>query len=297
MGNFTLACLLGQNDRAQSFDVASYSPVTNVQSWEKQAQSNWSFTGSQGQTYVHSSPQALQIEVNSLGGASYVLRFRHGRANDAFERWFPEVDTHTIESAAWILVDPVTASGDLNFELRAASDAALPLPGSKLGTDPLGFHQLNVVTYSDGSVNPDVGIWVASGPAVTSGTTVIVDDVLTSADRISLFPEWTFQERARLIRNQHRALGGELHTHVWDKYFAYTVPLRFLPDSHVELINWWWQSQFDLLFTLNSSDSESRYIVRIVNDVQPVGRRVRPYDDLWEGTLQLESINRGDLVF
>jgi hypothetical protein len=38
-------------------------------------------------------------------------------------------------------------------------------------------------------------------------------------------------------------------------------------------------------------------IVRIVNDRQPIGRRVRPYDDLWQGALELESINTGALAF
>jgi hypothetical protein len=37
--------------------------------------------------------------------------------------------------------------------------------------------------------------------------------------------------------------------------------------------------------------------VRNVNDRQPIGRRIRPYDNLWEGVLQLESINDGAPVF
>ena len=73
--------------------------------------------------------------------------------------------------------------------------------------------------------------------------------------------------------------------------------MRFLPTSHADLINWWWENQFNLVFTLDTSDSESTRILRMVNERQPIGGRIRPYKDQWQGTLQLESIDEGGLVF
>jgi hypothetical protein len=121
--------------------------------------------------------------------------------------------------------------------------------------------------------------------------------VLTTIDPITLLPEWDFEERARVLKAEHRTQGGLLYTYVWEKHFAYNVPLRFLSDSHAALLNWWWENQFDLALTLDSSDSESTRIVRIVNDRQPIGKRIRPYANLWEGMVELESIDRGSLVF
>lgn len=297
MGEFSLACLLGQYDRAQSFDVDSFAPVTHVQSWAKADQTSWYFSDSQSPTQVHSSGQALRIEVFSRSGGVSILEYAHGAANDAHARWFPQVDTHIVESALWTLLDPLPSSGGLRFEVLTGADVALPIPGASLGSDPLAFRQLTTTTVSDGAASPRVAVRIPSGSSIASDTVLLVDDVMTAVDPIVLHPEWSFQERARLLKAEHRTMGGDLHSLVWNKYFAYRVPLRFLADSEADLINWWWGEQLALQFTLDTSDSESRYIVRIVNDVQPIGGRMRPNENLWQGTLLLESINRGDLRF
>ncbi|MCZ6749303.1 MAG: DUF935 family protein [SAR324 cluster bacterium] len=59
----------------------------------------------------------------------------------------------------------------------------------------------------------------------------------------------------------------------------------------------WWAKDNNLLFTLDTSDSESLYVVRIVNGSQPIDRRMRPYADRWRGTLRLESAGNGALDF
>ena len=134
-------------------------------------------------------------------------------------------------------------------------------------------------------------------PDAVDGHAATLDDVLTQIDPITIYPEYSFREQARVIESTHRTLAGNQLTYIWGKYFAYTVPLRFLPTSHADLINWWWENRFNLAFTLDTSDSESTYILGITNDRQPIDRRIRPYNDLWEGVLQLESINEGFLVF
>ena len=297
MGDFTLGALLGQYDRAQSFDVDSAGSLSQVQSWAKADQTSWYFVGCAQATHVHSSQQALKVEVFSRSGSESILSYAYGQPEDAYRRWFPEVDTHAVATRGWMLVDPITSSGDYRFQLFAGAGAFEVLPGKTFGTDPLRHHRLATTVSSEAGGTPRVGIHIPDGAAVNSTAAVYVDDVLTTVDELALQPEWTFRERAQLIRTQHRTRTGELHDFVWEKYFAYSVPLQFLSDSHAPLLNWWWENQFNLLFTLDTSDSESLYVVRIVNGSQPIDRRMRPYADRWRGTLRLESAGNGALDF
>lgn len=296
MGDMTLGCVLGQYDGAQSFDVASDGGLTHVQSWAKGDQSSWFLVGCTAPTHVHSSGQSLRIEVYSHAGAQAMLRCDYGTADDAHARWFPEVETHALEAAGWMRLHPDTSSGDLAFRLWADADVEQPLPGGTLGSDPLGFQRIATRVSSDGAGLPALGIAAAGGAAVHSDAVVQVDDLLATVDPLVLHPDWSFEERGALIRSQHRTRSGELHTFVWDRYFAYTVPLAYLSGSEAALLNWWWESQWTLLVTLDTSDSESLRLVRIVNDTQPIGRRVRPHADLWQGSLRLESVNNGGLA-
>lgn len=297
MGEMRLGCLLGSYDRAQSFDVRSAAIAGGVNSWAMTGQCSWFFVGCGASTHVHSSAQGLRIDVFSRAGSEPVLSYDYGHAGDAFARWFPEVETHALEASAWLLASPAPSSGSLRFQLAAQTEAFAPLAGAQYGVDALRFHHLETTVHSAAGAGPRVALHIPAGTAIHSQTTLLVDDVLTAVDPIALHPEWSFEERSQLLRAQHRTRAGHLHTLVWEKYFAWSLPLRFLSDSHAALIEWWWERQSALLLTLDSSDSESRLIVRIANDKVPIGRRMRPYGNRWEGTLELESLTTGELAF
>ena len=71
---------------------------------------------------------------------------------------------------------------------------------------------------------------------------------------------------------------------------VYQVPLRFVNSAGQSLINAWWERQDDVAFTLNSSETESTVLCRIVNTSLPINRFVRPYNDQFEGALLLEAV-------
>ena len=51
---------------------------------------------------------------------------------------------------------------------------------------------------------------------------------------------------------------------------------------------------------LDTSDANTIFPVRIVNELQPVGSKINPYPYAgagWQGVLQLESLDKGSLVF
>ena len=297
MGEIRLGCLLGQYDRAQSFDVRSGPITSGVRSWGMSGQCSWYFVGCSAPTHVHSSAQGLRIEVFSRAGSESVLSYDYGQADDAHARWFPEVDTHVLEASAWLLASPAPSSGGLLFRLAAQTEVSVPLAGAGYGTDPLRYHQLGTTVFSESGALPRVALHIPASTAIHSQTTLLVDDVLATVDAIDLHPEWSFEERSQLLRARHRTRAGQLHTLAWDKYFAFALPLRFLSTSHAALIEWWWEKQLALRVTLDSSDAASQLLVRIANDVQPIGRRMRPYGDRWEGTLELESLSPGELAF
>ena len=295
-GDFTLGCLLGQYDRAQSFDVSSIaSPDTgDIGSWNLLTgalQPVISTLFDNGDTEVHSSPQSLRFDVTSRGLASQLVAYRYGFDNDVYARWFPDVTTHVVRLDAWARIFQSVDSGDLQWALLGNPLVTVPIAASG-ATRP---YRLKTDVHSTSIEHPRTYIRATSDETAT--TEIWIDDVLTQVDPIDIFPEWSFIEQERSIKSQHRSLGGIQRTHVWDQYFSYQVPLRWLSDSHTDLINWWWRNQFNLVFTLDTSDSESMRIVRITNQNQPIGSRIRPYQDQWQGTLMLESIDRGSLVF
>ena len=280
-GSMTLGCLLGQYDGAQSFDVASVAGS---------AQNSWALSGSLVQLSnniirVHSSNQGIIIN-NVIGEAIAVAAYDYRTADDAFLRWFPEVISHDTQVDFWALSGYGGTEGQLYQDFGAAGDHKIIAIGGLAS-----YRNTYVVT----SANNTAYFRIVSTRVNT--TVVIIDDVLFQTDKITLHPEYSFVSKERVNKALNRTLGGNLHSYVWGKYFAYDVPLRFLSTSHTDLINWWWENQFNLLFTLDTSDTESNFICRIVNETQPIESRIAPYPNQWQGLLQLESVNQGNLNF
>lgn len=289
-GDMTLGCLLGQYDGAQSFDVASKGgslATGDVGSWNIiAAVGSIEFT----RTIVHSSGQGLVLHVGCLGAAFPMLQYDYQKADDAFARWSPDVTTHGFRADFWALINNDGERWFMDWNLGAIQISSFGV------TPPIVIQKAK--SLSAFSVVSGDGSQFRIAATATSATAQIqFDDVLVTVDPITLHPTFETEHRQQLISEQQRTLGGRLYSTVWDKFFAYTLPLQFLPTSHADLINWWWENNFNLALTLDTSDSESIRICRIANTQQPIGRRMSPYFDQWQGALLLESIDRGSLVF
>lgn len=314
MGDFTLGCLLGAPDGAQSFDVASTGGVTDVQSWAKTSATTSHFLVSSGDasfaggggTLTHSSQQGLEVRVHSSAAApgADLLVYRYGVAEDAHARWFPEVTTHLVRVDLWW--DAIGNVAGLNkVQLNLHGGGARPGYTNPTTLVPRfpdvpGLNHLRtlvaVQSVSDGRPRADFEYTGVQ----SIDFSLVLDDVLVQADPITLHPEYGFAAEARVRKAEHRTRAGFLHTYHWSRHGAWTVPLRYLSAAEAALLNWWWQTQRDLVFTLDTSDSEAMQIVRITNDTQPIGGKIRPYayaDEGWQGVLHLEAINDGRLVF
>ena len=288
-GNVSLGCLLGQLNHAMSFDVASASWATDVGSWVRDLDAASTYFDS---TATHSSAQGMRVDVFSEFAGLRRVALYHGVANDYLARRFTNVTTHDLWCSAWARIGTASFSGAVRFGILTTSSAAAPIPfaatlqyiehrtiASSLDTPALLPHTVF-------SLSPSVGSF-----------SLYADDVITRVDPITLFPDWTLEQSRALIRAGHDATGGYNRETIWSSFGTWKLPLRFLSDSHAALINWWWKNSFTLALTLDTSDADTTAIVRIVNDQQPIGARSRPYDNLWNGTLMLEAIDKGSLVY
>jgi hypothetical protein len=286
MGDFRLGCLLGQYDGAQSFDVDSVAitGATFANSWSRSTFANSTFYDVE----VHSSDQGIKTDIWSASVFGVIFNFYdYNRSNDYQVRKFSDVISHNVVFDIWARL---TKAFSGSIQVRGVGDNLNINQSSELE-----YYRIEGGVSSSAGINaPGIEFYVTS---FVDSVTIYIDDVLAQVDPITLYPEISFKEQAQIIKTDHVTRGGERHTHVWGKNFNYSVPLRYISDSHANLINWWWENKFALAFTLDTSESESTYIVRIANNSQPIGKRVKPYQDKWEGLLQLESIDDGSLVF
>ena len=296
-GDFSLGCLLGQYGGAHSFDVASDNIGSTI--------SSWSFSNSVGagarfidtSFEVHSSAQGLAIDVNSWGsGRDALLRYDYRFQDDAYGRWFPDITTHVLRGLVWAHTTEQVTSGEANLSYGNGPVIQLPFDGEPFAISPAALRIPEVqVTSGTGDNTAFLDLDYLNSTATFH--TLTLDDVLTEVDPIVLHPEYDLLAQAQARRNFHRSREGTLYQYDWGTHGAWTVPLQWLPDSHADLLNWWWQQGLALLWTENSSDAESTRIVRIVNGRQPIGRRMRPYYDLWQGAVELEEVRPGSLVY
>ena len=297
-GDFTLGCLLGQYDQAHSFEGSYPSAVGSFGYIE--AATVFSYATAD----VHSSARNLQMGVDSVNTTIDALTYIYGASNDLYQRRFPDITTHYITADAWMRNDTVAASGHVTLSLWTNMDGWVNVYVPYASTR----QNLRISTYAHSGgysanyVADTTAILVLRRWPTNLGARfyVTMDDALTRVDEITLTPEFDFIEESRLPAARHRTQGGVLHTYQWTRHWAWRVPLRFLSNSHADLINWWWVNGFALAFMLDTSDQNTVYTAKIVNETQPIGSKIKPYAlnaGGWAGVLELESLDQGSLVY
>jgi hypothetical protein len=292
MGDFQLGCVLGQYDKAQSFDVNSSALVvgSKVGSWS--ILGGATVTKREFVTETHSSNQGLSFSIESAGTNFETLKYDSAVSNDLFSKWFPDVTTHARHIGFWARMTTEAGSG------RVFHDYA-NIPGDNdlniSYSETLQYYSNVTIQVNSSTSAPAIARLV--GRSATDSAVVVTDDWIHQIDLVTVHPGYSMEDKARLRQSNHTTLAGNRHQYTWNKTFEWSVPLSFLSDSHADLINWWWQNQFILAWTLDTSDSESTFLARIGNARQPIGARRRSDNKLFEGMLQLEAVTDGRLVF
>lgn len=284
MGDFTIGALLGAN---QSFET-----------WGSTAPQSWSVVSNQASffqvgsaTAVHSSDWGLQARVDSTAGTRQALRWAYGAALDGHRAWFPDVTTHDLRVRAWGRALDAPSSGQLRLRLYGNAEV---LGDPIAHAAALARLELQTTVHSAGDY-PDLALDRTA--AANSQATVLLDDVQAEVDWMTLLPEWGAAQGEQRQRSLHRGGDGTLALHDWAAWRRLVVPLRYITRAQAGRLSWWWQQGLPLAVTLSSSDPASTLNMRLVNGRTPSGRRMGPYSDLFEATLELESLDPGTLIY
>ena len=270
------------------FDVDSATIPTRVQSWALGTAQGSAFFSTAA---VHSSAQGVLVEVYSGGAAGALLTYQHGAGNDSYARWFPDITTHDLRLDAWARINTAGNSGGASLWIGAQSSGESVIPHHASATQPL---RQTAFVHSAGAAFP---VTELRRSASTGSYGIHLDSVLTQVDPITFNAEWDLWASRMQIKAEHDTIGAAHRQWIWGSYGAWSARLRYLSTSHAALLNFWWENQFALCFTLNTSDTETLHVVRIANQEQPAGQRVEPHANLYRADLRLEAITEGSLVY
>lgn len=109
----------------------------------------------------------------------------------------------------------------------------------------------------------------------------------SSGNHVDLYPEWDIKDESQKIEDVHRPRSGSQYRYKWGEFFRKKFSLTDVSSSDASLVNSWWGSNTDLLFTQDSGTTVNS--VHIVNGKTPLGGQMEPYDDLYEGSIELEG--------
>jgi hypothetical protein len=264
-----LGVLLGQTGGAQSFEnVGSWSLATLQCSLALQS------------TDVHSSGGGARLQVFS--GAAGALRYDYLAPDDALARWCSDATTHRIVAQGWTRLDVAAWSGQVSVAIGSAS------LGLSAGAALAPFRLETVAASGD-----PLRLEFRPGAGLQGSGALYIDDVLVTADAVTLLPDWGLTQRRTLAATRNGTLGGREGVLVWGEHSRHAVPLHYVPSSVTDRLRGWWRAGVPLLFTLDTSNAEAQWPARIGGSTGPLGSPSRPYWNAWEGTLLLEGLCGG----
>jgi len=109
----------------------------------------------------------------------------------------------------------------------------------------------------------------------------------SSGTHVQLFPEYGMSIDEEIITTRHRSQSGKQYVYKWGRLDGFKLPVQFLTNSEAQLINQFWRNNTNV--TLVDEDTSDEYSMRIMGDKRPIAQLIKPYDDLWKGTIELES--------
>ncbi len=110
---------------------------------------------------------------------------------------------------------------------------------------------------------------------------------ISSTQQLSFDPEYDYQEDHRKIEHRHRARSSDQYIYHWATYRRLRFSVEYVNSEFMSVINSWWESNTGLQFYEQGSPDVSS--VKIANRGKPISKRIRPYNDQFMGTIELEG--------
>lgn len=110
---------------------------------------------------------------------------------------------------------------------------------------------------------------------------------VNSSTGVDIEPEYNFKDSGERIESRHRTRDGSEYAYRWGSFRAFKMDVTYVDSAFKSFVNSWWDSGTDLLFM--ETGTTDVYSVHIVNKNRPVDRLIKPYTDLFRGTIELET--------
>lgn len=117
---------------------------------------------------------------------------------------------------------------------------------------------------------------------LTSGASVSSDSVMVEVN-----PEYDFSEPDKKIESNHTSRNGKRFKYLWGETKNTKFSVSYVDSSFKTIVNSWWGANaslryFDDVLSVTNSGW-------LMGDEKPVSQRIKPYDDLFAGVINLGS--------
>lgn len=106
---------------------------------------------------------------------------------------------------------------------------------------------------------------------------------------IQIYPEWDMKRFTVQNREDHRTRGGKMFSYKWGDYERLEVPIEYISDSKAAIINSWWATDALIYFKIYSGGMWQTNTCYLMNDGAPFDIHPKPYDQYFNGRLELET--------
>jgi len=104
---------------------------------------------------------------------------------------------------------------------------------------------------------------------------------------VTINPGFDFIDESRKFETTHRARSGAGYSYKVGMRNRFKFSVKFVDSSFAAKVNSAWSENTNLFFVADSSDLV--YRMRIQNRETPINQFIKPFDDLYGGTIELES--------
>jgi len=108
-----------------------------------------------------------------------------------------------------------------------------------------------------------------------------------SSTGIDVEPEYDFEQTAKKEQSMHRTPTGKKYKYTWGTWQKFEFSVMYVNSSYMSIVNSWWENNTELLFM--KTGGTQVYSIRVEGNDAPIRNVIAPYDDLFEGTIVLET--------
>lgn len=106
-----------------------------------------------------------------------------------------------------------------------------------------------------------------------------------SDNNLPVLPEYSFSESDKKFEERHRVRSGREYVYKWSDYKVLKMGIKFVDSNFKSITNSWWANNSDLLWV--ESGSVRVESMHLINKKLPIGMTMKPYTDLFTGTIDL----------